>query len=89
MARLTQKEIVALKAVRERLTFEKAHFDNIGPTDDTPLPKKESEVNEFIRNRTRIFRQSWVFPILDELIARAEGREVPLGDRVIDETRGA
>ena len=70
---LTDKQISRLRELRRYATLENALFDHVGPSDpDAPLPTKESEVTAFIRERTRIYRQSWILPIIDELLA--EGR---------------
>lgn len=37
-----------------------------------PLPRTEREADDFIKERTRLWRQSWVLPVLDELIAQGE-----------------
>lgn len=81
---LKKADIRRLSALRDVLTMKTASFDKFGPTDDgkAPLPTKESEVTDFIRNRTEIWRRSWVFPFLDELLARA------VTDREFLESRG-
>jgi hypothetical protein len=50
----------------DKLTFNSACFDRIGPEAGADLPKTERDVTDFIRNRTRIFLDSWVRPLLQE-----------------------
>ena len=52
---------------------EHSDFRMIGPDGGRPkleLPTKESEVNAFIRERTRLFFGSSIIPVLDEMIER-------------------
>ena len=36
-----------------------------------PLPKTRAEVTKFIQDETRLYIETWVLPIVDELIAEA------------------
>ena len=36
--------------------------------DDTPLPKNESEVNQFIKDKTELFRETWISSPLNTAI---------------------
>jgi len=65
-----------LKEVRERIKMKKASFGRVSELDDDPLPKSEKEVTEFIRRRTRLYMETWVLPVIDQLIAEAEGKKV-------------
>lgn len=47
-------------------TMEQASFSRINTTDS--LPKSENEVTAFIRERTRIWRQSWILSPLEEAL---------------------
>lgn len=67
---LSKRDTEALRELRETLTMEKCRFGNIHQAKDDPLPKSESEVDEFIKRRTRLWLETWVFPTLDEIIAR-------------------
>lgn len=69
-APLSKRDTEALRELRETLTMEKCRFGNIHPAKDDPLPKSESEVDEFIKRRTRLWLETWVFPTLDEIVAR-------------------
>lgn len=64
-----------LMELRKLLTLETANFSRIGPRDEDALPRTEAEVNAFIRERTRLWRESWVFPIIDEMLARGRGED--------------
>lgn len=66
---------VKLMELRRLLTFERSDFSVIGPRDEDALPRTEAEVNAFIRERTRLWRESWVFPIIDEMLARGRGED--------------
>lgn len=74
-APLALSDVDALVELRKHLTLETAHFSHPWESPDDPLPKTEREVNEFIERRTRVWRESWILPILDEMIAR-ERRQV-------------
>lgn len=72
MAKLNQTQLKALSILRRRLelrdsdvNFERAGF----PISGWVLPTKELEATEFIRVRTRTWRETWVLPIIDALIA--------------------
>ena len=69
---LTKKDIVALQRIRDLLEFDPTQvgFNNIHNNPRDPLPKKESEVTEFIQRRTRLLLSNYVLPVLDELIER-------------------
>lgn len=57
------------------LTMKSASFDRIGNGFDqhgAELPRSEREVTDFIRSRTELWRRSWVFPVLDDILKRAE-----------------
>ncbi len=41
-------------------------------SDNLPLPRRGSEVDAFVKETTRLFRQSWVLPLLGELIEKGE-----------------
>jgi hypothetical protein len=34
----------------------------------TPLPKNGDEIHEFVVNATKLYRESWIIPIVKELI---------------------
>jgi hypothetical protein len=72
MAVTTKKDLEAVRELRRLLTFERASFDNVGPppVGAAALPASEKQVNAFIGERTRLWRESWVFPLLDQLEGR-------------------
>jgi len=69
MAVTTKKDLEAVRELRELLTFKTSSFHRIGVACDPKeaLPKTEDEVDAFIDERTRLWRESWVFPLLDLL----------------------
>lgn len=74
---LTKKQLWKLRELRRYATFESAAFDHVRPDEEEPmkLPTKESEVTDFIKNRTLLYRQSWILPIIDELLRSAEPKK--------------
>lgn len=83
MSRMTKAELAGLRRLKRVVMLERAAFHHIAPLDD-PLPKNEAEVTEFIKRRTRLYFESWALPIIEELIAHGEGRDVGPGSRVLD-----
>ena len=67
---LTAKEIKKLREIRRLATFESANFSKLmSEPEHGSFPKSEAEVTDFIRERTRIFRETWILSALDELLA--------------------
>lgn len=61
-----------LKELRDYANFTRASF---GPLTSAPITLKGSEqVTEYIKEQTRHYRDSWVNPIIDELIAEEEAK---------------
>lgn len=73
-APLSKRDTEVLREVYKHLLMENCSFSNIGPSDDEVgrLPTNETEVTEFIKRRTRLWRESWILPYLKEMIDRAE-----------------
>jgi hypothetical protein len=69
----TDREKKLLRELRMFLNFNRSSFSRIsvntnsGSLLDDSLPKTEADVDRFIANRTKLWRQSWIFPLLDEL----------------------
>jgi hypothetical protein len=62
------KLIADLKSIRKDATMGTANFNQI-PTGETfTYPTKESEVTAFIEERTRLWRDTWIVGMLDEVI---------------------
>lgn len=58
-----------LGRIRHDVSMDNASFSrNVLLDGDAPLPTSESEVTEFIRNRTRLWRQSWIDAPLEEVL---------------------
>lgn len=68
MSRRTNAALVA--ALRRVANFESAAFDNIYPDARDPLPSGEDQATEFIVRRTRLYRETWLAPLLDEIERR-------------------
>jgi len=83
MSRMTKAELAGLRRLRRIVMFEQAEFGQICPQDD-PLPKTEAEVTAFIKRRTALYFESWALPVIEELIAHGEGRDVGPGHRILD-----
>lgn len=84
---MTKAELKALKKLRKRANFETAGFGNCAEA----LPIQVRDVTEFIKERTRVYRDSWVLPIIDALIAKYDHKlngvgEKPKGYNPITET---
>ena len=66
---LTAEQIEKLRELRRLMTLEQTKFAELWDDPErNPLPKREAEVDAFIRERTRIFRETWILPVLDELL---------------------
>jgi hypothetical protein len=59
-----------LRLLRSRANFVTANFEGIADRANPPVI--DQGVTEFIRDRTKIYRDSWINPIIDELIEREE-----------------
>lgn len=55
-----------LREARKTLTMDNADFSLIVPLND--LPKTEADVTDFIRERTRLWRQSWIEAPINEAL---------------------
>lgn len=69
--------LTILKDVRKHLSMETCGFDRMcgrtsAPTFEDGRAVTESNVTEFIRERTRLWLHSWVLPGLDEVITKLE-----------------
>lgn len=74
MAKIPRKILDKLKAAREAATLESASFDW---PDSTMTVKCRSgnfkgRPDKFIKERVRVYHQSWILPQLDAVIAWAE-----------------
>lgn len=62
-----------LKEVHAAASMERANFNNLGrPTSTIELT--EASVNEFIKERTRLYRDSWIKGPLERQIKIFEGK---------------
>lgn len=64
--------IRALHNLRKAANFEEAALTACG---EIAIHREGKDcVTDFVRERTQLYRNTWVNPIIDELIAWAEGR---------------
>ena len=63
-----------LLEIKDHLTMESAHFGELRGAD---MHLKESEVTDFIRERTLTWRRSWLLKPLDEILERLGAKEKP------------
>lgn len=67
----------ALGKARAAATLENAEFGSVWRNQGTPVPVKmadgspvtEANVTDFIRERTRLYRDTWVIPRIEEALA--------------------
>lgn len=60
-----------LEKILEDAKMERAHFGHL--TSKGPFPTTEAEVTEFVKERTRIYRQSWIISPLEEALSLVKG----------------
>ena len=66
-------DLSRLRELRRTLEMGDAAFGSIWQA--TPVkPLTEGEVTEFIRERTDLWRRTWVFPLIDHLIRKEEAK---------------
>lgn len=66
---MTKKHIEKIRELRTLMTLETSNFAKLwDDPGENPLPKREEDVNAFIRERTRVWRETWILPVLDELL---------------------
>lgn len=51
---------IVLRRALEDSSMELSNFSLLWASDSDPLPKNENEVTEFIKKRTRLWRESWI-----------------------------
>lgn len=66
---MTKIEVKKLKDLRETLTMKNAGFKDRLVEPETRFGRTEKET---VEEATRVWRESWVFPVLDELITKYE-----------------
>jgi len=69
--KLSKGQRDCISEVIEFLSMENASFDGFWDDPNDPLPTSEKEVTEFIRRRTKLWRQSWVIGPLQALLENA------------------
>ncbi len=76
---LTKTQIEAMEYLKAKINFERASFSRIHPQsykDGASLPTTEAEVDEFIKKRTQLYRDTWINPVLDILIKGGDTKEL-------------
>ena len=74
-----QRELIRLLTdAYESATLKQAAFDSIcGTPDDSPLPRSEREVTNFIRKRVDLHHRSWILsPLAEALEILTEGEGI-------------
>ena len=66
--------IVHLKELRRNASLENASFGFRGNL--VTCNGKTMPVDDFIKERTRLHRETWILPWIDQVIAWAEGEDV-------------
>lgn len=77
----TKRDLALVRKLRERVRYQNAGFDSPSGDPDSPLPRTEREVTEFIRARTKLYVESWILPLLDELEGTGRCYEEVFGTR--------
>jgi hypothetical protein len=62
-----------LREIRRNATFENASFSDSGLMRASALPKSEKEVDDFIRRRTHLYRETWIVKMIDMLLEKKDG----------------
>lgn len=70
-----QRELIKLVIdAYESATLKNAAFDSIcGTPEDSPLPRSEREVTNFIRKRVDLHHRSWILSPLEEALRILNG----------------
>jgi hypothetical protein len=78
--RASLRVIMKLKALRETAAFERASFGDSKVVWSPGYGRDpvETTLDALCKEETRLYRQSWVLPAIDQLIAWAEGEEIEL-----------
>lgn len=82
MAKHTRQTKAFLQSARQAATFDNAHFHNSGEKitmhhiDGTTTTLTGQAITDFIKKRTRLYRQSWILAYLDELDSILDGNKV-------------
>ncbi len=86
MSRHKPSALAQLRELRSYLTLDAKRFvPSTRPafSEETVTFKNDEELRAFIAERTRLWRQSWVLPIVDALIAREERKKTKLEARKV------
>lgn len=67
---MTKSEYREIEKVVRHLQMENCDFATIGPNAGNGLPQTEREVTLFIRERTRLWRNSWCIAPLEAIVEK-------------------
>jgi len=73
---MTKAELRALKELRDFADFKRASFDNCTEI----MPISVSNVDSFVKERTRNYRGSWLLPLIDAFIKKYDYKLNGVGD---------
>jgi len=75
---LARWQLKALKLLRERIEMrpDRCSFGMPGPVEPQRYPTKEAEVDDFIRERTRLWRETWLLSVIDALVENKPGNVI-------------
>lgn len=73
---MTKAELASLKEVRRKLAMADDDVFAVGfPNDRVRTPEgRRMQPTAYIREETQLWRESWILPVLDRLIAKYEQR---------------
>lgn len=73
--------LATLRSVRHHATMGLCDFNGVSGELITLQDGRQMTPTEFIRDRTRLWRQTWILPGLDRLIAKEEAKRQPKEQR--------
>ena len=71
---MTKREIEKLKKVLGHVKLENCSFDCV--IGDNNIKIEKGKVTDFIKERTRLFRETWIIPVLENIIEKYERRKI-------------
>jgi hypothetical protein len=71
---MRKKQIIEdLEDALKSASFENTGFKNLWSEENDPLPKTEKEVDEFIKRRTRLYRETWIIHPIERALKALKG----------------
>ncbi len=65
----------AIEDALKHARMDNCSFEDIHLKPEFPLPKKEEQVDAFIKNRTRLWRENWLIPALERALEKVKARD--------------